>query len=529
MKICLFDSMKCRKIVYVLALFLLMFFSSFKNAISISTSGTSQSQMRHVPNNENIDQSLIGSDSANTTTQKSIQSIETIAVLSENKNEKEESNLQQSIDKSIKTDSSDIKNTDVINFDPNSPVIIQDEPIQTDIMQLKPLNLKALKDFITNNDNTIFENYDVFELFDILSKINDVEQVFYWKGKLHKQFANYDLFKKIVEEKFSYHIKNYLEADLKYISAVYDHHMYFKKAYNKLNKENPSSDSAVYEFCKKEVELRPESVFSTEKTAFQENMVFVKKFNGIFDLFWKKFFLVLKEDKRIAPLDDVMLKFYNINTKMSIPYDSFDYIKLNFGNIKRKMGVDVNVGSRDNLDINIILSSMTSHTNSRVNHFNPIFVDYLFLTRLDRFIFTCNDFTLSSLYIKEDGKLRYSQAGIDLINKVSMFVRKRLSQLFESFVDNSTIQFQFGPCGELGEPENDDATNIYDKNNVNDKTDASFVSTKQIKPRRDELNVFVYDWTACKLPKSPKKCNDCINGVNVHAGLYPDESVHGSV
>ncbi|EJW01936.1 hypothetical protein EDEG_03593, partial [Edhazardia aedis USNM 41457] len=475
---------------------------------------------------ESYEKVLIGPDSDYNSTQKNTQANEKIfAISTEIENEQEESNAQKSTDNSLTTDSSIIKNTNVTNFDQNNSVINQVQPIQTDIKEAIPLNLKTLKDFIKKNDNTMFEKYDIFSLFDLISKLNDRELVFYWKGKLHKQLSNYDLVKKIIDEKNSFNVKRSLKKDLQYITAVYDHHMYFRKAYNKLNEENSSNDPAVYEFCKKEVELRPESLFSTNRTAFQENMVFVTKFNGIFDLFWKRFFLILKKDKKIVSLDDdSILKFYNINTKMYIPYDSYDYMKFNFGDIKAIKSVVVNIGRKDRLDVNIIFCSMTSHTRARVNHFNPIFVDYHFLTRLDMFFDTCKDLKLSNLYDTVDGKLRYSEAGINLINKVSMFVRKRLSQLFEAYVNNSTIQFQFGPCDELDEPENDNVIIVDDKNKVNDKTDASLVSIKQIKPRRDKLNVFVYDWTACKLPKLPKKCNDCINGVNVHAGLYPDRS-----
>ncbi|EJW01475.1 hypothetical protein EDEG_03938 [Edhazardia aedis USNM 41457] len=543
MKICFFDSIKFlignaveyRRVFYASVFFLLTLFLSFiQSAILMSALDISQNQNKSASNIKTFEKILIGSNSADATVykeiyacsmQKDAQSNEIIVVDFENKNEKEQSNFQQSTDNSIKKNSSDINNLDVINFNQNNSVINQVQPIQTDIKEAIPLNLKTLKDFIKKNDNTIFEKYDIFSLFDLISKITDRELVFYWKGRLHKKLVNYDLLKKIANEKISLHVKRSLKKDLKYITAVYDHHMYFRKAYNKLPIENSSSDPAVYEFCKKEVELRPESVFSTEKTAFQENMIFVKKFNGIFDLFWKKFFLVLKEDKRIAPLDDdSMLKFYNINTKMSIPYDSFDYMKLNFGNIKTRMGVEVNVGNRDNLDINIILFSMTSHTNARVNHFNPIFFNYSFLTKLDRFIDTCKDLKLSNLYDTVDGKLRYSDAGKKLINNVSMFVRKSFSQLFEFYVDNSTIQFDFGSCGFLGEPENNNARISEDVNKINNKKDAFLILKKQQKPGRDELNIFVHDWTTCKWPTFLYRCNDCINGVNVHAGLYPDKS-----
>ncbi|EJW01274.1 hypothetical protein EDEG_00519 [Edhazardia aedis USNM 41457] len=524
MKFCPVYSMKFKYLFCISALFLLMFFLSFKDANSMSTTGISENRMISAPHIKSYERVLIEPYSSYRTTEQNVQLNKTMAISNDRKNENEESNAQQSTDKRLNTGILYKMSFGNFNIDLNRTKIKQIKHIQTDITKLKSLNIMTLKDFITNNNNTIFENFDVFGLFDILSKMKDREQVFYWKGSLHKMLTNYDLFKKIVEEKFSFLDKISLERDLRYISIVYDHHMYFRKAFNKFNTENSNSELAVYDFCKKEIELRPESLFSTEKSAFQENLAFVKKFNGIFDLFWKKFFLLLKENKSITFLDeDSMLNFYNINTKMSIPYDSYDYLNFNFGDIKVINSITLDVGG-DKLSINLIYCSMTSRTYARVNHFNPIVFDYSFLTRLNMFLNTCKDLKLSNLYVTVDGQLRYSDAGRNLINKVSRFVRKRLSRLFKSYVDNSTIEFEFRPCEFLGDPEDNDAIMSDDKNKEINTTDASFISEQEILPRRDELNIFIHDWTACKLPKYPNMCNDCINGVNAHAGLYPDGS-----
>ncbi|EJW03727.1 hypothetical protein EDEG_01965 [Edhazardia aedis USNM 41457] len=173
-----------------------------------------------------------------------------------------------------------------------------------------------------------------------------------------------------------------------------------------------------------------------------------------------------------------MLNFYNINTKMSIPYDSYDYLNFNFGDIKVKNSIKIDVGG-DELSINLIYCSMTSRTYARVNHFNPIVFGYSFLTRLNMFLNTCKDLKLSNLYVTVDGQLRYSDAGRNLINKVSRFVRKRLSRLFKSYVDNSTIEFEFRPCEFLGAPEDNNAImSDHENEDINTK-DVSLISEQE--------------------------------------------------
>ncbi|EJW01726.1 hypothetical protein EDEG_03751 [Edhazardia aedis USNM 41457] len=155
-------------------------------------------------------------------------------------------------------------------------------------IEIEQLTLKNLKIAIYESNFTIFEDYKVEELFDILtSSIDNYDEEFFWKGELFQHIYNDDKIRKLyaiymIKHLSDYQADNVLDFYYKKLSfCEIQNNDYFGQT-NRDNQEYNEKDDEAQLFKK---------IISTDRNFLDENRVFIKKYNKMFKLFWEHNFL----------------------------------------------------------------------------------------------------------------------------------------------------------------------------------------------------------------------------------------------
>ncbi|EJW04839.1 hypothetical protein EDEG_00976 [Edhazardia aedis USNM 41457] len=183
---------------------------------------------------------------------------------------------------------------------------------------------KALKHIREHNNSILFQFTvsDIFGtlLFNSFTEVKDEGDEFRWKYKLHKQLLDFPHVRRLMSESITEQISG-LEKEGIFISKMCDHIARFEEISN-TNFDYSRNNLGAESFCDDEETKIPKNFITTTTTYEKENMRFISKFNHIFDLYWKRVFLITKNnEKTLTEFGVDFFDFYNLNKNVFTLYN----------------------------------------------------------------------------------------------------------------------------------------------------------------------------------------------------------------
>ncbi|EJW01961.1 hypothetical protein EDEG_03569 [Edhazardia aedis USNM 41457] len=372
------------------------------------------------------------------------------------------------------------------------------ENIKLDINEEDLRILNDMKNKISENNEAIFEQYKIEEIFSGLSKlgIEDPNEEFIWKGRLFRMIRYSDHVKQLSEKFKSIRVR-FVDYEMAADSILefYERHLFFSQFINDKFLYQPITNvSEGDSYCKtpnsivKAVDVISIEPHDRYHSFIDENRVFIKKYNRIFELFWQKFFVLLNQNlARHTYRSGVEIgSFYELNKNVNTIYD------LSLINFRPFINETVqsylpNQDIKANLMINAL--NIETYRNFFSEYDSLIFPLNYFLTR-------CNDeIDFSEMFQTVDEKMTLSQYAINKFNKLFDFVR-----LEEYRIVGNTL--------------NEHEYEHYDE--------CENKQVKRAEKRSDEFGIFivVQDFSTKTNRGADGKHNSCLSDINHYIGLY---------
>ncbi|EJW04831.1 hypothetical protein EDEG_00968 [Edhazardia aedis USNM 41457] len=376
----------------------------------------------------------------------------------------------------------------------------------------KLMSIIKLQENISVKNYAIFEKFSISSLFDILAKTNNFEDEFYWKGQLHYMLLDYDVVKKWFNEGFNENAKKVIDDDKNHISFFYDHHIKFRELYNR-DKIFLTDKKYVDCCCKNSLGKNVEDMISIQNNFFEENKIFVIKFNNLFKLFWEKFFIGAEKYKQNSAIIDIrMMNLKNLNSNVTSEYNAE---RLMFKKIYSEGIEDLG----EDLDANFVFSALNGKSFVKIFH---IGIDS-FLENFENFVTVCKQgMRYNETYHDILNQRKITPYALDKLDEISKHVRSMLLKYFKRNISNGTEMLNVDEChGDLEAILNMEY--MIESDITLPDQDFNFLMESLKPTKRGTIYIIIHDFSAIRKNKDMDKLNPCFNDVNVYVGMELDQ------
>ncbi|EJW03629.1 hypothetical protein EDEG_02060 [Edhazardia aedis USNM 41457] len=181
------------------------------------------------------------------------------------------------------------------------------------------LDYDYLTDYFSGGHTDMFSTHSIDEIFDGFETTENINDEFTQKGILHKILLR----SKVVQNLFK-NVKELrsLEEQTWEFYWFYDEFTYYKTHYDEEDKKfHLKKRRNVDHFCANKNGNKKKDIISADRNIFEENYIFIEKYNSLFKVFWQKFFYELNKSNLPENKLNELGSFYTLNKDVNSRYD----------------------------------------------------------------------------------------------------------------------------------------------------------------------------------------------------------------
>ncbi|EJW03036.1 hypothetical protein EDEG_02577 [Edhazardia aedis USNM 41457] len=195
----------------------------------------------------------------------------------------------------------------------------KDNDLQNTIKNIN-MTLDYFEKQIDMNNHTIFDLYDVYSIFDILSTKENIIEEFVLKKKLHQMLLNRAdiqyVFDDVGEMRQLYEQKDIFDN-------FYEQYLRLKYVYNdkKIEHHNMNESYKFFYCAHDDIKNLAEYNIDLKHNLQELNDNFILRFNNHFKLYWQNFFYTLNNAPFTDEIKEYIGTFYDLNKNFTTVYD----------------------------------------------------------------------------------------------------------------------------------------------------------------------------------------------------------------